>query len=81
VSEGVIHVFEVVEIDPVKGKAASGLQRPEAAFKLLAEVMPIGNLGQRIMAGPTNRFSVRPDASPLCPLEYQPIRHRREAGC
>ncbi len=49
-SEGVIHFFEVVEIDPVKGKAASGLQRPEAGLKLLAEVMPIGNLGQRIMA-------------------------------
>ena len=49
-SESVIQLFEVIEIDPVKGKAASGLQRAEAGLKLLAEVMPIGNLGQRIVA-------------------------------
>jgi hypothetical protein len=36
-SESVIHLFEVIEI-PVKGKAASGLQRAEAGLKLLAEV-------------------------------------------
>ena len=49
-SEGVIHFFEVVEIDPVKGESAPGLQRPGPIFQLLAELMPIGNLGQRIMA-------------------------------
>jgi hypothetical protein len=42
-SESVIHLFEVVEIDPMKGKSTPGLQRPTPIFQLLAELMPIGN--------------------------------------
>ena len=47
--EGVIDFLEVVEIDPMQGKAASGSNCAEPVLELLAEVVPVGDLGQRIM--------------------------------
>ncbi|ODR95986.1 hypothetical protein AUC69_01790 [Methyloceanibacter superfactus] len=48
-SQSVIHLFEVIEINPVKGKCVSFWQSRTPFFQLLIELMPVGNLGQRVM--------------------------------
>ena len=51
VAEGVVHAFEIVEIDPVNGNAIWRLDPGEHVLELLAEMIAVRDLGQRVVAG------------------------------
>jgi len=48
-SKSVIHPFEAIEINPVKRKSVPVLYSRTPIFQLFIKLMPVGNLGQRVM--------------------------------